>query len=64
MKIIILKERDKVSNCQAQAPAELSCISASAPPPPPPLPGKVFKAQFKPKLKPQMAELNLSASLG
>ena len=47
--------------CQAQTPAELSYISTSAPPPPP---GKVFKAQVKPKVHPQLAKLNLIASLG
>ena len=50
----------KNNYCQAKAPAELSCISTSAPPTPTP-PGKVFEAQVKPKLQPQ---LPLSASLG
>ena len=36
--------------CQAQAPAELSCISTSAPPTP--SPGKVFEAQVNRKLQP------------
>ena len=47
-------------NCQAQAPAVLSYISFSAPPNPL---GKVFKAQAKPKLQPQLVKLSLIAKL-
>ena len=44
----------KISYCQAQAPAELSYISASAPPSHTPLPGKSSRLKLSPSSSPRL----------